>query len=43
MDGLFCWILQLKDHFARQVFLRALTDKEAATVAAELKDHFHLR
>jgi len=36
-DGDFLWILQLKDHFTKMVWLRALKDKTALSVSVELE------
>jgi hypothetical protein len=42
MCSLFCWILQYKDHFLKFIWLYALTDKEAATIAGAIGPHFRL-
>ena len=36
-DGDFNWILQLKDHFSRMIWLFALPNKESSEVAKALK------
>jgi hypothetical protein len=36
-NGIYHWILQIKDTFSRYIWLIPLTDKEAATVAAALE------
>jgi hypothetical protein len=36
-DGEYKWILQMKDHFTKMVWLRGLKDKTAAGVCNELE------
>jgi hypothetical protein len=33
MDGPCCWIIQIKDHFSRYIWLEEMIDKEATTIA----------
>jgi hypothetical protein len=40
-DGKFKWILQIKDHFSRYVWLYAMKDKESATVSCILRNWFY--
>jgi len=40
-DGEYKWILQIKDHFSRFVWLFAMKDKESATVEKILREWFH--
>jgi len=40
-DGKYKWILQIKDHFSRFVWLFAMENKESETVAAILIVWFH--
>jgi hypothetical protein len=42
MDGPFCWIAQLKDHFSRHIWLEAMENKESLTVANILKAWMHI-
>jgi hypothetical protein len=37
MDGEYKWILHIKDTFSKRVWLRALKDKSAKSVEAELE------
>ena len=37
MDGPCCWIIQIKDHFARYIWLEEMQDKESTTVADIMK------
>ena len=37
MDGPCCWIIQIKDHFSRYIWLEEMIDKEATTVADIMK------
>jgi len=39
-DGEYKWILQIKDHFSRFVWLFAMKDKESATVEGILEGWF---
>jgi hypothetical protein len=33
MDGPYCWVIQIKDHFSRYIWLEEMKDKESKTVA----------
>ena len=37
MDGLCCWIIQIKDYFARYIWLEEMQDKESTTIADIIK------
>jgi hypothetical protein len=37
IDGLYCWIIQIKDYFAKYIFLEEMEDKESAIVAKIIK------
>jgi hypothetical protein len=39
-DGEYKWILQIKDHFSRYVWLHPLNEKASAGVAAVMKNWF---
>ena len=39
-DGEYKWILQIKDHFSRYIWLHALKDKTATSVAEKMAEWF---